>query len=541
MGLPRAEIASRCGFTSEIANNRRNEPFHKVNPPREPTSEEQYVIARKVWGELNLYSKREKDFGFGPGENFTLSDLCSYLEFYVLISRGLIKETVKLDTVISHFSHLRACDSRDGNGTITDEMATKIRDWIRPTLSSTYNLTTDMRDKVHVNALEFFEITKYIWVEDNDYSMREELLRRAGDCQFRDTRAPVECDLDRLQEAYQKDETLQQLYKIMEDLEKVPDQDSPKELKVDEIVRARRDIFLRKAQIERMTFKQQRTEFFDQIETLDINNQIEGIPVPQNRVKIVEMMGLSHAKNTIDPTLIELLTIYICNASWKKAAAVHAAEKKKRKIKLQDDITSKKRTLKDSFEESELSSNSEVTTDLDLHCPLTEPAPLVFKAPAEVYNQQPQKKQKVLSKVSESERPADEKGYKKALDKKRNVRDAKAHAAAEKDIEEPDETGGMILTKIPPPQLTPIPDFREQCGKALHSVEDVLVAKNYIDHTILEHYKIRIPVTYIPTLLTWQSFNKFHITDLVESCIPDDHWRGRVGKTVGQYSRRNKR
>ncbi|KAF3098655.1 hypothetical protein TWF706_006667 [Orbilia oligospora] len=292
MGLPRAEIASRCGFTSEIANNRRNEPFHKVNPPREPTSEEQYVIARKVWGELNLYSKREKDFGFGPGENFTLSDLCSYLEFYVLISRGLIKETVKLDTVISHFSHLRACDSRDGNGTITDEMATKIRDWIRPTLSSTYNLTTDMRDKVHVNALEFFEITKYIWVEDNDYSMspltRLQLslfimissftLGRPGTIVLSKGRTDADSALY-YKEAYQKDETLQQLYKIMEDLEKVPDQDSPKELKVDEIVRARRDIFLRKAQIERMTFKQQRTEFFDQIETLDINNQIEGIPV----------------------------------------------------------------------------------------------------------------------------------------------------------------------------------------------------------------------------------------------------------------------
>ncbi|TGJ69704.1 hypothetical protein EYR41_005725 [Orbilia oligospora] len=88
----------------------------------------------------------------------------------------------------------------------------------------------------------------------------------------------------------------------------------------------------------------------------------------------------------------------------------------------------------------------------------------------------------------------------------------------------------MILTKIPPPQLTPIPDFREQCGKAFHSVEEVLLAENYIDHTILEHYKIRIPVAYIPTLLTWQSFNKSHITDHVESCIPDDHWHGRAGK-----------
>ncbi|KAF3089738.1 hypothetical protein TWF706_010343 [Orbilia oligospora] len=174
MGKPtRAQIATQRGYTAELAKAKVDQQVPKVFPHREPTTLEQYNLMRRMWREYNEFARPEnpKDYGFGPGERITYSDLCNFIEWYARGSVGLIKNQVTLGTIVSHLKHFKSEENRNGNETITREIIRKVKEWVKTELTLTWEVPTDTRDKWHVNSLEFFSILKFLWMEDNDYTM----------------------------------------------------------------------------------------------------------------------------------------------------------------------------------------------------------------------------------------------------------------------------------------------------------------------------------------------------------------------------------
>ncbi|KAF3231896.1 hypothetical protein TWF192_005769 [Orbilia oligospora] len=161
--LTRAEIAIQRGFTRDLARSKTQHEVPKVISRIEPTTVEQY----------NEFARPEKpqDYGFGPGESISYSDLCNFAEWYARSSIGLIGEHSSLNTIFSHLTHFKSEENRSGNGTITRETMKAVKVWVTSELQKTCEIPTDTREKWHINALEFCCITKFLWLEDNDYVM----------------------------------------------------------------------------------------------------------------------------------------------------------------------------------------------------------------------------------------------------------------------------------------------------------------------------------------------------------------------------------
>ncbi|KAJ6258080.1 Obscurin [Drechslerella dactyloides] len=174
----------------------------------------------------------------------------------------------------------------------------------------------------------------------SESAITEEIIRRTGHGQYRDSRVPQHFAPANYIAAYEKDKDLQDLIQRKAELES-----DGSERNRSKILAVAAQITNQRRLIQRRQFRADRQEFFKAIDTIDINNQVAKIPIdkpteasqhwlstehPISRVKVIQRMEKPDQVRGFDSVLVAHLWSYINDPTWEGEARKYNAEKRGR-------------------------------------------------------------------------------------------------------------------------------------------------------------------------------------------------------------------
>ncbi|KAJ6258074.1 hypothetical protein Dda_6987 [Drechslerella dactyloides] len=165
-----------------------------------------------------------------------------------------------------------------------------------------------------------------------------QIINRTGHCRNRDSRAPQSYDPDALCATFRQDKILQELKEEKANLEKINDRN---EDQIPEIAKLELQIQNRQGLLRRWQFREDRRKFFENVETSDINHQIEHGPygdttevsnkpsmeLLESRLKVSERMKESYKGRGIDSILISYLQQFMSDLTWSEGARKYRSKK----------------------------------------------------------------------------------------------------------------------------------------------------------------------------------------------------------------------